>query len=114
MHAPSKSYLSMLDLDTPAPSLEAALQFCPSESSTPVSPWVALSRKTSSLLGKVAGTADNHSVGAVTLSSRAGERGGTHQVGAIADDAQIELVIGRRVGVCRLMPAWHYIHVYGM
>ena len=89
--APCKSYLAMLDLDTPAPSLEAALQFCPSESSTPVSPWVALSRKGSSLLGKVAGTAGNHSVGAVALSSRAGERG-THPVGAIADDAQIELV----------------------
>ena len=91
MHASSKSYLSMLDLDTPAPSLEAALQFCPSESSTPVSPWVALSGKGPSLLGKVAGTADNHSVGAVALSSRAGERG-TCQVGAIADDVQIELV----------------------
>ena len=89
--APCKSDLSLRVLDIPAPSLEAALQFCPSESSTPVSPWVALSRKGSSLLGKVAGTADNHSVGAVALSSRAGERG-THQVGAIADDAQIELV----------------------
>ena len=92
MHAPfGKSYLSMLDLDTPAPSLEAALQFCPSESSTLVPPWVALSRKGPSLLGKVAGRAGNHSVGAVTLSSRAGEKG-AHRVGAITDDAQIELV----------------------
>ena len=56
-----------------------------------MSPWAALSRKRSSLLGKVAGTAGNYLVGAVALSSRAGERG-THQVGAIADDAQIELV----------------------
>lgn len=70
----SKSYLSILDLDTPAPSLEAALQFCPSESCTPVPPWVALCRKGSSLLGKIAGAAGNHAVGAVALSSRAGER----------------------------------------
>ena len=112
MHAPSKSYLSMLDLDTPAPSLEAALQFCPSESSTPVSPRVALSRKTSSLLGKVAGTAGNHSVGAVALSSRAGERG-THPVGAIADDAQIKLV-RKGSGSLQANGSWHYIHVYGM
>jgi len=88
VHAPfGKSYLSMLDLDTPAPSLEAALQFGPSESSTLVPPWVALCRKGPSLLGKVAGRADNHSVGAVTLSSRAAGERGTHQVGAIADDA---------------------------
>ena len=72
----SMSHLAILALHTPAPPLEAALQFCSSEASTPVSPQVASTRKWSTLPGKVAGTADNHSVGAVTFSSQAAQTEG--------------------------------------
>ena len=77
----SMSHLAILALHTPAPPLEAALQFCSSEASTPVSPRVASTRKWSTLPGKVAGTADNHSVGAVTFSSRAAQTEGGQTVG---------------------------------